>query len=192
MIRPERMARVLIIGPRTKQDAVIERLQEMNLLHVRDFKEEDHILRTGRNGEEVSSDAELLYMLRLARSKADLRIAPGKGRKFSERDLEREVRSDDGRVNMTVRHVLGLSEEIVKARNKAQMIDDRISFLRQCIELGLRVEDLERFESVSLILGTLERRADRGIVQHFPGILVRRPKRTRSDLVAFFLPSERL
>jgi V/A-type H+-transporting ATPase subunit I len=189
MIKPERMARVLILGPISKKDAVIERLQEMRLLHVRDFRDEDEALKAGTPREFVERDSDILLKLRLASSKARLGPSKNDGIRLDEATLEDEIHSDNGHLRRTIDHVLRLSEEIVIARSKVQVLNDRIAFLQEVQDIGLDMEDLDRFGSISLVMGSMERRLDRTLRSSFPGILVRRPPKWRSETVAIFVPS---
>ena len=48
MLRPERMSRAVLVGPREKLSSVIEALYELKLIHILDHRGEDETFHVGK------------------------------------------------------------------------------------------------------------------------------------------------
>jgi V/A-type H+-transporting ATPase subunit I len=114
MIKPERMSRIAIVGPRKKLGATIQSLYEFNLFHLVDYLEEDPDVKIGHplpRAEELSRRLlrlrSILRALRLDEYKTDRKVSVEEIEQTSDQmmvTLELEVnKKAEGRQTLTSR-----------------------------------------------------------------------------------------
>jgi V/A-type H+-transporting ATPase subunit I len=152
MIRPERMARIAIVGPRSKLDTVIQTLYELNLFHVVDFSEEDPDVKIGAPLEKASVDSQRLLKLRAIIRALHLEdFKPD--RKVPVSEIEQR----------TDQLLATLEPEVMDKIEQRQEISSRIRDLQTKKEIlslletiGLPLESYSGYENISVFSGTTQ------------------------------------
>lgn len=154
MIKPERMARIAIVGPKNKLDTVIQSLYELNLLHVVDFLEEDPEVKIGAPLEKASIDSQRLLKLR-----ATIRALHLEDFKPERKVFVDEIEKNIDQLLMT------LDIEVPDKIEKRQTISSKIRDLETKSEIlklfeavGIPLEDYSGYESLAIFSGLVQQR----------------------------------
>jgi len=168
MLRPERMSRALIVGPRDKLPPTIEVLHSMKLLHVVDHHGDEGTFPMGKPLSEAPDLSDSLVKLRSIASILDVKAAPGKEERVKLQELRQRILSLE--LNITEedgarKKIEGLLAELTR----------RIDELRPFAELGLPLELYRGYESLVVLVGRTTRPLE-GFQEAFPaGELFTRP-----------------
>jgi V/A-type H+-transporting ATPase subunit I len=149
VLRPERMTRTVIVGPRDKLHHVIEALYDLKLVHIVDHRGEDDTFRIGKPLPPAAELSDNLVKLRSIASILSLKQAP-KGKE--------SVRLEELRQKILALE-LNITEEDA-ARKKAESLlldlDRRIEELSPFAELRLPLEAYRGYESIAVLTGRLK------------------------------------
>src|SRR6266566_2979064 len=150
VLRPERMARALIVGPREKLESVIGTLYDMKLIHLVDHEGEDDTFGIGKP---LPPAAELSDSLLKIRSIANILAV-----KAPPEEIE-AVRLDQLRERILSLE-LSITDEDA-ARKKAESLlgdlDRRIEELEPFAALGLPLSAYQGYETVAVVVGRVAR-----------------------------------
>ena len=150
MLRPERMVRAIIAGPRNKLPAVIESLHKMQVLHIVDHHGEDETFHIGKPLPQAGALSEYLVKLRSVASILGVETAPKGAESVKVEDLSGKVVSLE----------LSITEEDA-ARKKAEAllgdIDRRIEELRPFAALGLPLERYRGYDTIAVFVGRAQK-----------------------------------
>lgn len=152
MIKPERMARIAIVGPRSRLDTVIQSLYELNLFHLVDFLEEDSEVKIGSPLEKASVDSQRLLKLR-----AMIRALHLEDFKPDRKVPVEEIEKNSDQLLTT------LDIEVTDKIEKRQTISSKIRDLQTKSEtlalfeaVGLPLESYSGYETISVFSGTVQ------------------------------------
>ena len=180
MLRPERMSRGLIVGPREKLEATIETLHSMRILHVIDHRGEDAILPIGKPLPRAADLSENLVKLRSIASILAVEQPPEAGETVRVQELRERI--------LTLE--LNITEEDAARKKIEGLLGDlsrRIDELRPFADLGLPLELFRGYESVGVLAGRVQRPVQ-GFGATFPDAeFIQAP-----GVVAVFVPRKRL
>ncbi|TLZ65069.1 MAG: V-type ATP synthase subunit I, partial [Methanobacteriota archaeon] len=150
MLRPERMSRALIVGPREKLSPTIEVLHSMKLLHIVDHHGDEATFPIGKPLPDASDLSDSLVKLRSIASILDVEAAPAKAETVKLQEirqrilsLELNITEEDG----TRKKIEGLLADLTR----------RIDEIRPFAELRLPLELYRDYESVAVFAGRVPR-----------------------------------
>ncbi len=150
MLRPERMSRAVIAGPRDKLPQCIEVLHELKLIHIVDHHGEDDTFRIGKPLAPAAELSDNLVKLRSIASILAIKAPPKEKERIRIEELRQKVLSLE----------LNISEEDA-ARKKAEGLlgdlERRIDELRPFASIGLPLEAYRGYESLTVIVGRVAR-----------------------------------
>ncbi|MFW5956856.1 MAG: V-type ATP synthase subunit I [Natronomonas sp.] len=147
MLRPERMSRVSITGSKRVLDETIETVHELNLLHLTDYDATWEGFEPGNPMEGAEEVAEKLVTVRALESTLEVdREDAGPTRIVDEDELETELESIRTEVNE-------LDDRRSDLRDELRLVEDRIETARPLAELGLDLDLLVGYDSLSVAIG---------------------------------------
>src|SRR5438128_1468459 len=150
VLRPERMSRAVIAGPRDKLPQCIEVLHELKLIHIVDHHGEDDTFRIGKPLAPAAELSDNLVKLRSIASILAINAPPKEKERIRIEELRQKVLSLE----------LNISEEDA-ARKKAEGLlgdlERRIDELRPFASIGLPLEAYRGYESLTVIVGRVAR-----------------------------------
>jgi len=154
MIKPERMSRIAIVGPRKKLDKVIHILYELNLFHLVDFVEEDEEVKIGAPLPEATPVSQRLIRLRSIMRALKLDEVKSE-RTISAAEIKRT--SDQA--------IVTLELEVTKKVESRQGLSSRIHELKRqnetlemFAEIGLPLNVYSDYDSLSAYSGIVQTR----------------------------------
>ena len=168
MLRPERMTRVVIAGPRDKLAPGIVALHELKLIHILDHHGEDDTFRIGRPLPPASELSDNLVKLRSIANILSVK-APSQA--------EEKIRLEELR-----ERILSLELNIVEedaARKKAESLladlDRRLEELRPFAALGLPLEAYRGYDSLAVLVGRVSKDVPASDLSSLPAELFQAP-----------------
>jgi V/A-type H+-transporting ATPase subunit I len=179
MLRPEKMSRVILVGPREALDQVTEILYELRLVHLVDYRGEDEAFRIGKPSEKASRISEDLVKLRSISSI----LEAAKVKKPSETIVGGDIRQNIKTLEI---NIVEEDSSRKKAHSLIADLDAQIAELAPFAELGLGLEAYGGYEGVEVFVGRVSR--DIG------GLDIVSPENElfrSGDLAAVFVPKER-
>ncbi|MDH4123313.1 MAG: V-type ATP synthase subunit I [Thermoplasmata archaeon] len=188
MIKPERMSRIAIVGPRKKLDTVIHSLYELNLFHVVDFVEEDPDVKIGSPLEKASEVSQKLLKLRsIIRSLHLEDFKPESKVKVEEieKSIDQVIVTLDLEVSDKMENRQTLSSRIRELETHNEILDE----IR---EFGLPLDCYFGYDSLSVFTGTVEESVrDEIITLQMPVEVIQKPYED-GYLVAIFCKKQNL
>jgi len=149
MLRPERMRRVLVVGPRDSLEAAIEKLHALQAVHLLDYHETDEGFELGKPLARASELSENLVKLRSMASTlkvaADPEVSPEAPADLRARILALEV---------------NLQEEDGSRKNMEALVSDldrKIEERRPFAALPLPFESYQPYDNVAVVVGRYEK-----------------------------------
>jgi V/A-type H+-transporting ATPase subunit I len=155
MIHPEEMTKLSIVGPKTQLETVVNRLHELNVLHIDDYSTEDGDLDIGDPQVDADELSDTLTTLRSVRAK--LPEVDGSPRKENG-----DVREHIDHLRNSIDDIYSDLDEIREKQEKQQELLDALQVLDQ---LGLDTDDITEYSSIDMYVGTV---ADYGFVEDLP------------------------
>ena len=147
MLRPKQMSRVSVTGSKRVMDDTIEAIHDLHLLHVTDYDDTWEGFEPGDPVEGAEEAAEKLVTVRSLESILDISEADaGRARIIGDDELETELESTRQRVNE-------LDDRRVALREELRVIDERIDTARPFAELGIDLDLLSGYDSLSVAVG---------------------------------------
>src|SRR5947199_10502929 len=144
------MSRAVIAGPRDKLPQCIEVLHELKLIHIIDHHGEDDTFRVGKPLSPAAELSDNLVKLRSIASILAIKAPPKEKERIRIEELRQKVLSLE----------LNITEEDA-ARKKAEGLlgdlERRIEELRPFASIGLPLEAYRGYESLTVIVGRVQR-----------------------------------
>lgn len=152
MLRPERMTRAIIVGPKDRLEGTIEALYDLKMLHILDHHGEDETFRMGKPLPPASALSEDLVKLRSIANILALKETPKAKEDVHLGELRQKILSLE----------LNITEEDT-ARKKAEGLlgdlDRRVEGLRPFAGLGLPLETYRGYDSIAVLVGRVSKEA---------------------------------
>ncbi len=146
-LRPKRMSRVSVTGSQRVMDEVIEAVHELHLLHVTDYDDTWEGFEPGDPVEGAEEAAEKLVTVRALESTLGVeREDAGRARIIDDETLETKLEETRRRVNE-------LDDRRTELRDEMRRIDDRIDAARPLAELGIDLDLLTGYDSLTTAVG---------------------------------------
>jgi len=159
MIKPERMSRIAIVGPRKELDRVIRHLYELNLFHLVDFVEEEEEVKIGNPLPQASDISQRLIRLRsIIRALKLDEVKPDKT--VPSKEIERT--SDQAIVTLEL-EVTRKVENRQNISSRMHEIELQNSTLDMFSDLGLPLDAYSEYDNLSVFSGTVQVSVERRI-----------------------------
>ncbi|PSQ35667.1 V-type ATP synthase subunit I [Halobacteriales archaeon QS_9_70_65] len=147
MLRPERMSRVSVTGSKRVMDEAVETIHDLNLLHVTDYDGSWEGFEPGDTAEGAEEVSRKLVTVRALKSTLGVdAVDAGRVRILEDDELDEEIERIRTAVNELDDRRSALEEEL-------RTVDERIETARPFVELGIDVDLLSGYESLSTAVG---------------------------------------
>ncbi|MCJ7479317.1 MAG: V-type ATP synthase subunit I [Candidatus Nanohaloarchaeota archaeon QJJ-7] len=142
MIRPKEMVKVSILGPKSKMNTVVERLHDLEVLHLDEYEEEEEGMDIGGPGEEAEELSDQLVKVRSIKSKLP---------EVEEIKEEQEEELDD-----IGERIEEIEQELDRIEGMKAEREDLIEKLQVVEDLGLELEDFREYTNLDIYLGSVK------------------------------------
>ena len=147
MLRPERMSRVSVTGSKRVMDEAIETIHDLNLLDVTDYDGSWEGFEPGDTAEGAEEVSQKLVTVRALKSTLGVDADDaGRVRILEDDELDEEIERIRTAVNELDDRRSALEDEL-------RTVDERIETARPFVELGVDVDLLSGYESLSTAVG---------------------------------------
>ena len=147
MLRPERMSRVSVTGSKRVMDEAIETIHDLNLLDVTDYDGSWEGFEPGDTAEGAEEVSQKLVTVRALKSTLGVdAVDAGRVRILEDDELDEEIERIRTAVNELDDRRSALEDEL-------RTVDERIETARPFVELGIDVDLLSGYESLSTAVG---------------------------------------
>ena len=152
MLKPTKMTRVVIAGTKDVMEPTISTLHRLNVLHIKDYKEENEDFRIGKPLKPASRLSEHLLSLRAISNQ--LGIAEKEPQvKQSSSELPSMV---DEKITNLQREVSSRSDELRKIEFNIKEKEDLISEVRPFFGLPLSIDEYHGYETLKVYVGYID------------------------------------
>ncbi|MFB6166901.1 MAG: V-type ATP synthase subunit I [Candidatus Nanohaloarchaea archaeon] len=143
MIRPKKMVKVSVLGPKSRMDTVIERLHDLGLLHIDEYREEYEEAGLGEPSEEAEELSDRLVKLQSVKSSLP--------------EIEsREEAGEEPDIEQLEDRVEDLREELDQVQERIEDKRELLGRIEIVEELGLELDDLRDYRSLEVHLGRVD------------------------------------
>jgi V/A-type H+-transporting ATPase subunit I len=144
------MDKVLIVGTKDVMEATINKLHDLDLLHIEDYTEEGAYFHIGKPLKSATSLSEKLLKLRSIRShlKTKDNPYPKEGRQKVLDEINKELASLERSLNDKMSEKSAIESEIKELARKKESLEPYVA-------LGVPLELLYGYESVAVFVGTI-------------------------------------
>jgi len=187
MLRPVEMSRVVVAGSNKVIEPVIEKLHELNLLHVVNYSGADDAFEMGKPLRTASEYAEQLIKLRSVERYLEIRDKmPDK--QFPESQVLSQM---DGILGSVGDDVIATAERIAEIDNEVKIKQDQAKALKPLAGLTVNLELLYGYNSLAAFVGTVASpvEADVSKVSYVNEVFTASTGKTNA--VAVFVPVEK-
>lgn len=187
MLRPVEMSRVVVAGSNKVIEPVIEKLHELNLLHVVNYSGADDAFEMGKPLRTASEYAEQLIKLRSVERYLEIRDKmPDK--QFPESQVLSQM---DGILGSVGDEVIATAERIAEIDNEVKIKQDQAKALKPLAGLTVNLELLYGYNSLAAFVGTVASpvEADVSKVSYVNEVFTASAGKTNA--VAVFVPVEK-
>jgi len=147
MLRPERMSRVSVTGSKRVMDDVIETVHDLGLLHVTEYDGSWDFFEPGDPVEGAESASEKLVTVRSLKSILDVdEDDAGPTRLVTDEALDEELEEIRQEVNE-------LDDERDELQDELRAVEDEIDSIDPFVTLGIDLDLLKGYESLSVVVG---------------------------------------
>ena len=147
MLRPERMSRVSVTGSKRVMDEAVETVHDLNLLHVTDYDGSWEGFEPGDTAEGAEEVSQKLVTVRALKSTLGVDADDaGRVRILEDDELDEEIE----RIRTAVNE---LDDRRSVLEDELRTVDERIETARPFVELGIDIDLLSGYESLSTAVG---------------------------------------
>ncbi|MDY6766363.1 MAG: V-type ATP synthase subunit I [Candidatus Nanohaloarchaea archaeon] len=143
MIHPEDMTKVSILGPKSKMQQVIDRLHELEVLHIDEYDEDAESVDIGDPMEGAEEVSDQLVRIRSVKSQLPSDGTGGEG----------SAPDDIEELGERVDEIDAELEDVAAEQAEKQEL---LSTLHAARELGLDLDDFQDYRSIDIYLGTVD------------------------------------
>ena len=155
MLKPERMVKVSVVGPKDQLETVSEILYDLNILHIED-PVEDEYFKLGEPFEKASTISRSLVQLRSILSYIKLdpaKFIPKRKYKIEEIKAELDRKLEEYRTEIGAK-----IDKIKELQEKIKSLEDELRILEPLKELGIPPRLLKDYKTIRVFVGFI--RAD--------------------------------
>jgi V/A-type H+-transporting ATPase subunit I len=187
MLRPVEMSRVVVAGSKEVVEPVIEKLHEVNLLHIVNFSGGEAPFEMGKPLGDAKQFSEQLIKLRSIMRYLDITSkAPDK--QFAESEVLSRM---DDLLDRLGDDVIAAFERIVAIDAEIKSKQDQLSAMGPLSVLPLPLELYSGYESLATFVGTVESSVDADIAKISASYEVFSGSYKKASVVAVFVPAEK-
>ncbi|MHC1631580.1 MAG: V-type ATP synthase subunit I, partial [Methanotrichaceae archaeon] len=151
MLRPVQMSRVVVAGSNSVIEPVVEKLHELNLLHIVNYSGTDEAFEIGKSIGKSQEFSEQIIKLRSIERYLDITTkVPDK--QFAESQIISQM---DDILDRIGDDVIATFERISVIENDVKVKQDQITALKPLSELPIPLELLHDYESLATFVGTV-------------------------------------
>ena len=187
MLRPVEMSRVVVAGSNKVLEPLIEKLHELNLLHVVNYSGADDAFNMGKPLGTASGYAEQLIRLRSIERYLDISDKmPDK--QFPESQVLSQM---DGILGSVGDDVIATAERVAEIDNEVKIKQDQAKVLKPLAGLPLDLELLYGYNSLAAYVGTVASPVEAGVSRISYVNEVFTASTGKTNAVAVFVPVEK-
>lgn len=186
MFKPVPMAKVAVVGPRSKMAATIETIHRLKLLHIEDYTADDEFFDLGTPLPEGSKVSERLVRIRGVMKGAAME-APDDVRPFTVDNLQ----ALSGKLEEVEEDLIRLVEKRDKARDEAKTLEEQRAILQRVANLTVPTRLLSGYGSLTTATGFVAQDADlSGLRTLSPNIETLESLEDEGKFVVVFAPKD--
>lgn len=151
MLKPQEMARAIILGTKDYSEKTVEILHNTNSIHINTFTSENETFKIGAPAQKATELSEKLLKLRSATRIIDLSELPEAkhGKEKISKNLDRLIEDIDIRIKTRL-------EEKIQIEAKVKEIEKKIEDTKPLLALGLSLERYKPYKNISVFLGRVK------------------------------------
>ena len=150
MLRPERMSKVSVAGSNRVVEPVIEAIHDLDLVHLSEYEGQIEGFETGTPLDGAESAADRLVTVRSLKSMLDLEEAAPEERRILDWETVPE------RLEAVRERATDLDDRRSTVRSDRSTVEDRLADLEPFLDLGIDLDLLRGFDSLSVKVGTAD------------------------------------
>jgi V/A-type H+-transporting ATPase subunit I len=177
------MDRVLVVGTKDVMESVIKVLHEMDVLHVEDYVEEGSYFHMGKPMKSATSLSEKLLKLRSIRSYLGTRE-----QLLSKEKSERVIQDIDENLSVLETTLTGKMSEKSAFESELKELTRKKDMLAPYEALGLPMDLLYGYESISAFVGTMPQDAEPLVKAITPDYELFSAPYEKGTVIALFVP----
>ncbi len=187
MLRPVEMSRVVVAGSKNVMESVVEKLHELNLMHIVNYTGGVDYFEQGKTMGKGKEFSENLIKLRSIERYLDIKPKAPDVR-FTESQIISQM---DDLLGRLANEVTSTYERIVAIEAEVKSKQDQINALRPLTAIDLPIELYSGYETLAVFVGTVESAVDADVAKVAPKSEVFTGSVKNATVVAVFVPIEK-
>ncbi|MFC1690792.1 V-type ATP synthase subunit I [Nanoarchaeota archaeon] len=191
MLRAKRMTKVGVVGPKSEQEKLIEKLHELNVMHIEQHKADEE-LDIGKPLGKAAELSEVLVKLRSAASHLDVTEPTSRHviKKLKKKKLDlKQVNKNTHKIYSEILTIINKKNELQEKRNVLADLREELNLL---VHLNLPPEAIEQSESLAAFIGYTEKEILnlKGKIEQITKTFELRQRKNEKNYVAVFVSKE--
>lgn len=187
MLRPVEMSRVVVAGSKDVMESVVEKLHELNLMHIVNYTGGADYFEQGKTMGKGKEFSENLIKLRSIERYLDIKPKAPDVR-FAESQIVSQM---DDLLGRLANDVTSTYERITAIEAEVKSKQDQINALRPLAAIDLPIELYSGYETLAVFVGTVESAVDADVAKVAPKSEVFTGSFKNTTVVAVFVPVEK-
>ncbi|HOK57633.1 MAG TPA: V-type ATP synthase subunit I [Methanothrix sp.] len=187
MLRPVEMSRVVVAGSKNVMESVVEKLHELNLMHIVNYTGGADYFEQGKTMGKGKEFSENLIKLRSIERYLDIKPKAPDVR-FAESQIVSQM---DDLLGRLAEEVTSTYERITAIEAEVKSKQDQINALRPLAAIDLPIELYSGYETLAVFVGTVESAVDADVAKVAPKSEVFTGSVKNTTVVAVFVPVEK-
>ncbi|MDH7597682.1 MAG: V-type ATP synthase subunit I [Methanothrix sp.] len=187
MLRPVEMSRVVVAGSKNVMESVVEKLHELNLMHIVNYTGGADYFEQGKTMGKGKEFSENLIKLRSIERYLDIKPKAPDVR-FAESQIVSQM---DDLLGRLANDVTSTYERITAIEAEVKSKQDQINALRPLAAIDLPIELYSGYETLAVFVGTVESAVDADVAKVAPKSEVFTGSVKNTNVVAVFVPVEK-
>lgn len=187
MLRPVEMSRVVVAGSKNVMESVVEKLHELNLMHIVNYTSGADYFEQGKTMGKGKEFSENLIKLRSIERYLDIKPKAPDVR-FAESQIVSQM---DDLLGRLANDVTSTYERITAIEAEVKSKQDQINALRPLAAIDLPIELYSGYETLAVFVGTVESAVDADVAKVAPKSEVFTGSVKNATVVAVFVPVEK-
>ncbi|MGB9901608.1 V-type ATP synthase subunit I [Methanothrix sp.] len=187
MLRPVEMSRVVVAGSKNVMESVVEKLHELNLMHIVNYTGGADYFEQGKTMGKGKEFSENLIKLRSIERYLDIKPKAPDVR-FAESQIVSQM---DDLLGRLAEEVTSTYERITAIEAEVKSKQDQINALRPLAAIDLPIELYSGYETLAVFVGTVESAVDADVAKVAPKSEVFTGGVKNTNVVAVFVPVEK-
>jgi V/A-type H+-transporting ATPase subunit I len=187
MLRPVQMSRVVVAGSKDVMEPVIEKMHELNLLHVVNYSGNNNAFEMGKTIGRGKEFSEKLIKLRSVSRYLDIK-SKAPDYRFTESDIQSKL---DNLLGSVADDVTTTFERIAAIEAEVKVKGDQINALKPLSVLPIPLDLFYGYESLSVSVGSVATTVDADVAKVSPNSEVFSGSAKNATVIAVFSPVEK-